>query len=190
MDDRIGIQAPHRRMTDPDEAIAELERAVPGFSALRLTVPQTFDWPALEGALGASLPADYKRLCELYPTFVLGDFLSVHYPAAGREQDWPQALQEDLEIVMEWCEDDDPVIPLTPYPAPGGLLPWGSSNQGDFFLWSTNAAGPHEWTVTVASRNGDWWHYTGGLVQFLADLISGALEPWGLPVIRPEYYRW
>jgi hypothetical protein len=75
---------------------------------------------------------------------------------------------------------------MRPYPAPGGLLLWGGSNQGDFFLWTTSPTGPEHWTVTVASRNGCWWHYTGGAVQFLADLVSGALEPWGLPQVRPE----
>ncbi|MFJ8443370.1 hypothetical protein [Kitasatospora griseola] len=76
--------------------------------------------------------------------------------------------------------------PMHPYPAPGGLLPWAASSQGDFFLWTTSPAGPEDWTVTVASRNGGWWHYTGGAVQFLADLVSGALEPWALPRVRPE----
>ncbi|MFJ9690812.1 SMI1/KNR4 family protein [Kitasatospora sp. NPDC101183] len=190
MDELIGTQRPHRRLTDADEAIAELERAVPGFRSLRRAAPQAFDWPALEAALGAPLPADYKRLCELYPVFVLGDFLSVHRPVPGRERDWPQGQQEDLETVMEWCEDSDPVVPLHPYPAPGGLLPWGGSNQGDFFLWTTSPAGPQEWTVTVASRNGAWWHYAGGLVQFLADLVGGAPEPWGLPVVRPGCRAW
>lgn len=40
--------------------------------------------------------------------------------------------------------------------------------------------------MTVATHNSDWWHYTAGAVQFTADLISGALEPWGLPPARPE----
>lgn len=69
---------------------------------------------------------------------------------------------------------------------PGGLLTWGSSNQGDTFLWTTEGTGPEAWKVTVASRSGDWWHYDAGALQFTADLISGALEPWGLPRVRPE----
>ncbi|MFD8322695.1 SMI1/KNR4 family protein [Kitasatospora purpeofusca] len=186
----IGTRTPHRRLIDPDEAITELERAVPGFGPLRLAEPAAFDWSALEAALGSSVPADYKRLCELYPPFVLGDFLSVYFPVAGHEEKWPQALQEDLETAVEWCEDNDPVVPLHPYPFPGGFLPWGGSNQGDLFLWSTSPAGPQEWTVTVASRSNVWWHCTGGLVQFLADLSGGALEPWSLPRIRPEARAW
>ncbi|MEU0041213.1 hypothetical protein [Streptomyces sp. NPDC006333] len=41
----------------------------------------------------------------------------------------------------EWCEDADLAVPMHPYPAPGGLLPWSSSSQEDFFLWTTSPAG-------------------------------------------------
>ncbi|MER7738335.1 SMI1/KNR4 family protein [Streptomyces sp. NPDC096538] len=183
MDDLIGTQAPGCRMTDPAESVAELERLLPGLVAHRPPTPMAIDWPRLESVLGTALPADYKLLCGLYPMFELSDFLRVGGPAPGAEVAW---ATEDLEIVAEWCEDADLAVPLHPYPAPGGLLPWASSNQGDFFLWTTSPAGPQEWTVTVASRNGAWWHYTGGAVQFLAELVSGGLEPWALPTVRPE----
>ncbi|MEU3775317.1 hypothetical protein AB0F11_19270 [Streptomyces sp. NPDC032472] len=74
--------------------------------------------------------------------------------------------------------------------APGSLLSWGESMEGDDFLWSTGAGGPEEWLVTVCSRNGPWWHYEGGMVQFLAELCDGTLEPWALPPVRPEVTAW
>lgn len=182
----MGTQAPSGcRLTDPGESVAELERVLPGLAAHRLPTPAGVDWPRLESVLGTALPADYKLLCELYPTFELSDFMCVGGPAPGAEVCWAEDT-EDLEVLAEWCEDADLAVPMRPYPAPGGLLPWSSSNQGDFFLWTTSLAGPQEWTVTVASRNGAWWHYTGGAVQFLADLVSGVLVPWALPTVRPE----
>ncbi|GHH94073.1 SMI1/KNR4 family protein [Streptomyces capillispiralis] len=185
MNDLVGTQAPGCRLIDPAEAVTELERALPGLVAHRLPTPAGIDWPRLESVLGTALPADYKLLCELYPTFELSDFLRVGGPAPGAEVAWAEDT-EDLDIVAEWCADADLAVPMRPYPAPGGLLPWSSSTQGDFFLWTTSPAGPQEWTVTVASRNGAWWHYTGGAVQFLADLVSGVLKPWALPTVRPE----
>lgn len=181
----MGTQAPGRRLTDPAESVAELEGKLPGLAAHRLPTPVVVDWPRLESVLGTALPADYKLLCELYPAFELSDFLRVGGPTPGAEVAWAEDT-EDLEIVAEWCEDADLAVPMHPYPAPGGLLPWAVSNQGDYFLWTTRPAGPQEWTVTVASRNGAWWHYTGGAVQFLADLVSGVLDPWALPPVRPE----
>ncbi|MFG2819889.1 SMI1/KNR4 family protein [Kitasatospora sp. NPDC048365] len=186
MDDLVGTQAPRRRLASSDEAVVELERAVPDLASHRRPAPQSVDWRRLEGELGTALPADYKLLCEHYPSFELSGFMRVSRPVPGKEVAWVHSAHEELETIAEWCEDADLDDPMYAYPTPGGLLPWATSNQGDFFLWSTSPAGPASWTVTVASRSGSWWHYSGGAVQFLADLVSGALEPWALPRVRPE----
>ncbi|WP_035838893.1 SMI1/KNR4 family protein [Kitasatospora azatica] len=190
MDDFAGTQAPIRRLTDPAEAIAALELAVPGMSSVRLPVPAVIDWPVLEAELGIALPADYKLLCELYPPFVVGGFLSVGTPEPGGESGWVEGTRDELETVGEWCEEADLAVALHPFPAPGGLLPWAVSPQGDFFLWSTHPTDPREWTVTVASRSSVWWHYTGGMVQFMAEFAAGVLEPWALPRVRPDVVAW
>ncbi|MEU0215910.1 SMI1/KNR4 family protein [Streptomyces sp. NPDC006265] len=189
MDDLVGTQEPIIRLADPAEAVAALERAVPGLAALRLPASSDIAWSEVEAELGAVLPGDYKRLCELYPALEFNDFLGFAGPEPGHEHRWIRGRREELELIAEWCEEADLAVPLHPYPAPGGLLPWASSNEGDHFLWTT-LGGPDRWTVTVASRNGGWWHYTGGAVQFLADLVSGVLEPWGLPPLRPEARKW
>ncbi|MER6619807.1 hypothetical protein [Streptomyces sp. NPDC000931] len=59
------------------------------------------------------------------------------------------------------------------------------SDEGDKFLWTTNGTDPRQWPVTVASRNGGWWHYEGGAVQFLAGYCDGGLEPRGASPGRP-----
>ncbi|MEU7297180.1 hypothetical protein AB0A76_28950 [Streptomyces exfoliatus] len=49
---------------------------------------------------------------------------------------------------------------------------------GDYLsFWTPRPGAEEAW---------DWWHYDAGAVQFTADLISGALQPWGLPPVRPE----
>ncbi|NWF27415.1 SMI1/KNR4 family protein [Streptomyces sp. PKU-EA00015] len=185
MDALIGTQVPHRRLADSASAVAALERVAPELARFRRTAPAGIDWAQVEECLGVGLPSDYKLLAETYPSLVFDDFLCVGFPPPGREKAWAED-PEDLEILAEWCEDAEMAVPLYPFPAPGGLLPWATSNQGDYFLWTTAEAGPDEWTVTVASRNGGWWHYTGGAIQFLADLISGSLELWELPSVRPS----
>ncbi|KES06642.1 hypothetical protein BU52_12715 [Streptomyces toyocaensis] len=186
MDALIGTQVPHRRLTDPASALAALERAAPELARCRRTAPAGIDWTQVEECLGVALPSDYRLLAESYPSMVVfGDFLCVGFPPPGREKTWAEG-PEDLEILAEWCEDAEAAVPLAPFPAPGGLLPWATSNQGDYFLWTTSEAGPDAWTVTVASSNGGWWHYTGGAVQFLADLIGGSLDLWQLPSVLPS----
>lgn len=185
-DDLIGTQTPMRRITEPEEAIAVLERAVPGLTDHRRSEPAALDWALLEEGLGTTLPADYKRLAEWYPTFAVGDFLLVGLPEPGEEHNRLRGIRDDLEgVVQEWWEADMS-IGLRPHPAPGGLLPWAESNEGDKFLWSTTGDSPQQWLVTIASRNGGWWHYQGGAVQFLAEYCDGTLEPWALPPVDPE----
>ncbi|MGW7595894.1 SMI1/KNR4 family protein, partial [Streptomyces rubiginosohelvolus] len=88
MDDLVGTQTPARRLTDPAEAVAELERVLPALAAHRLPAPPGVDWPRLEAALGTPLPADYKLLCDRYPTCVRSDFLHVGGPVPGPEPAW------------------------------------------------------------------------------------------------------
>ncbi|MTE18979.1 SMI1/KNR4 family protein [Streptomyces sp. TRM43335] len=183
-EDLIGAQTPKHRITDPDEALAALERAVPELAAHRRPEPAVIDWAVLEDGLGTALPADYKRLAEWYPVFHIGDFLLVGTPVPGKEHHRLRGIRDDLDGVLQDWWEADMSVGLRPYPAPGGLLPWAYSNEGDTFLWNTVGSDPDRWRVTVASRNGGWWHYEGGALQFLAEYCDGTLEPWELPGIR------
>ncbi|MDX3532212.1 SMI1/KNR4 family protein [Streptomyces sp. ID05-39B] len=185
MDDLIGTQHPRHRLVNPIEAVAALEAAVPGLVPHRRRAPATPGWSVIEARLGTSLPADFRLLSEVYPTFSLGDFLHVSLPRSGKEDAWLGGTASELEIVQDWWEADMS-IGLRPHPAPSGLLPWASSLSGDVILWTTTGAGPDDWPVTVASRNGGWWHYTGGAVQFIGDWVSGRLELWELPLLGSE----
>ncbi|WP_330309837.1 MULTISPECIES: SMI1/KNR4 family protein [unclassified Streptomyces] len=183
-DDLIGTQTPKRRITDPGEALATLERAVPGLTEHRRSEPAVLDWAVIEESLGTALPSDYKHLAEWYPTFAIGDFLLVGLPEPGEEHHILQGICTTLQVLAEaWLE---PALGLLAHPAPGGLLPWAESNESDKFMWSTTGATPQDWIVTVASRSGGWWHYSGGSVQFLAEYCDGTLEPWALPPIEAE----
>ncbi|MEU2110201.1 SMI1/KNR4 family protein [Streptomyces sp. NPDC019507] len=183
-DELIGAQTPTRRITDPQEALAALESAVPGLRGLRRAEPLVPDWAVLEDGLGTALPADYKHLAEWYPTFALGDFVLVALPEPGGEHHLLHGVRGALDVLADaWLE---PGRGPTARPAPGGLLPWAESNESDKLLWTTAGDTPQDWIVTVASRSGGWWHYAGGAVQFLAEYAGGTLEPWALPSLGPE----
>ncbi|MEU2490770.1 SMI1/KNR4 family protein [Streptomyces sp. NPDC007883] len=181
-DELIGTQTPARRITDPQEALAALESAVPGLRGLRRAEPVVPDRAVLEDGLGTALPADYRHLAEWYPTFALGDFVLVALPEPGGEHHLLHGVRGALDVLADaWLEPRGPA-----HPAPGGLLPWAESNESDKFLWTTAGDTPQDWIVTVASRGGGWWHYAGGAVQFLAEYAGGTLEPWALPSLVPE----
>ncbi|MFE2142662.1 hypothetical protein ACFXA3_13105 [Streptomyces sp. NPDC059456] len=186
MDELIGVQRPVRRIVDADEAIAVLECAVPGLAGVRRREPAVFDWVAAEGVLGSALPADFKRLCEWYPSFVLDDFMGPGLPYPGEVTGWARGTREERE---GWASDGFGGL-CPPEVVAGSLLSWGESQEGDQFLWSSVPEGPEHWLVTVCSHNGPWWHYEGGMVQFLAELCDGTLERWALPTVRPEVTGW
>ncbi|MFD0369626.1 SMI1/KNR4 family protein [Streptomyces sp. NPDC127114] len=179
--DLVSTQTPLRRITDPEEALALLERAVPGLTDLRRPARAVIDWIGFEQGLGTPLPSDFKYLAEWYPTFDIGGFLLVRLPEPGMEDSILQGTRDTLDVLAQaWLE---PRLGFLTHPAPGGLLPWSESCDSDKFMWSTTGPTPQDWVVTVASRGGAWWHYEGGAVQFLAEYCTGAVEPWGLPLL-------
>ncbi|MFJ3903536.1 SMI1/KNR4 family protein [Streptomyces sp. NPDC090025] len=183
-DELVSTQTPQRRLTDPEEALALLERAVPGLTELRRPTRAVIDWAGFEDGLGTRLPSDFKCLAEWYPIFDIGGFLLVRLPEPGAEDRILQGTRDTLSVLATaWLE---PGLGFQVHPAPGGLLPWGESCDSDKFMWSTTGPSPEDWVVTVATRGGAWWHYGGGAVQFLAEYCTGALEPWDLPLIDLE----
>ncbi|MEU3662490.1 SMI1/KNR4 family protein [Streptomyces sp. NPDC032940] len=180
----IETQTPTCRLTDPAEALAALERAIPNLADCRRSAPAVHDWARVEEDLGTPLPSDYKHLAEWYPTFAIGDYILVNLPEPGEEHLVHRDFKSALDVLLDaWLE---PALGLPAYPTPGGLLPWSESDEGDKFMWSTTGDNPQEWVVTVAGRGGAWWHYAGGAVQFLAELCDKSLEAWGLRIFEPE----
>ncbi|MFD5528317.1 MULTISPECIES: hypothetical protein [Streptomyces] len=186
MEELIGTQRPARRILAPDEAMAVLEHVVPGLVTLRRQRPAVFDWGVIEEEAGRTLPSDFKSLAEWYPAFGLDDFLSVMLPWPGEEAVRVGAAGTPSE---RWhC--DYPADLRPPELISTTLIPWGASAEGDQFFWSVLGDDPERWPVTICSRNGPWWHYEGGMVQFLAELCAGVLEPWALPPVKPEITGW
>lgn len=186
MEELIGTQKPTHRVLDPGAAIAVLERAVPGLVALRRQEAAVFDWRAVEEEAGRALPGDFKSLAEWYPAFGLDDFLAVTLPWPGDEVAGAEAQGTRSE---RWsCDHPADLRPAELISTP--LMTWGNSTEGDQFLWSVLGDDPEYWPITICSRNGAWWHYEGGMVQFLAELCDGALEPWALPPVKPEITGW
>ncbi|MFE1268400.1 hypothetical protein [Streptomyces sp. NPDC058758] len=160
-------------------SIESLESALPGLVAQRLQTPRRIDWEVIFGGLGTQLPDDYVGLAQSYPRLKIGRFLTVTAPAPGYEEGFVESARMDLagaeEMSQKGMTGGYPV-----FPAPGGLLRWGSSIDGDEFHWRTEGQ-PNQWTVVVAGRNDDWFHHEGSLTSYLSGLCSGTVPPYGLP---------
>ncbi|MFG2313653.1 SMI1/KNR4 family protein [Streptomyces tendae] len=142
-------------------------------------VDSRVDWPRVEQDLGVSLPDDYKWLVERYGPGSFDGFLHVFQPAVPvatvRLVDRAERAAEILDQLREGGE-------TLPYPT-DELLAVGATDNGDTIYWVTRPEdAPNSWTITAnGARNTKWPHFDGGLVEFLAAVMSGAYKMDVLP---------
>ncbi|POX56676.1 hypothetical protein C3489_04295 [Streptomyces sp. Ru71] len=107
----------------------------------------------------------------------------VSLPTPGAEEPWASASRDD-EILQDLYEMGD-TEGYVPYPRPGGLISWASSNAGDAFYWRTSPAGPDAWPVVVRTDNAEWYEFPVGAVAFLAGVYGRTIEVPGMPTNFP-----
>lgn len=132
-------------------------------------------WREVESKLGTVLPADYKAFVRRFGLGYFMEYLRVWTPRAF-DSDWrlEQAAPRAIEVLGE--EHDFP-FPLWPQPA--GLLPFGSTLDGDFLAWVTSGS-PDDWHVAVLDRGmgfNEAHVFRCDLTDFLAGLATGQIDP-------------
>lgn len=153
-------------------AIADLMSVLPPPTAPREAAPA--DWAAVEAALGTSLPADYRAYVEAYGSGKVGDFIWIFNPFSVRDNITLQVqVERQLSVLKELAEGGE-VMPYPLFPAPGGLLPMGMTDNGDVLHWRTDGA-PDEWTIVVNdARSPDCAAHAEDLTRFLARVLTRA----------------
>lgn len=165
-------------------SLAELLAVAP--PPLNRAVADDDEWHDVERAIGTPLPSDYKAFVGHYGLGKLGDFIVVFTPShdiphVNLSNQIRQRLDTLQQLASEWGE----TLPHPLYPAPGGLLPFGATDNGDVLYWLTSGS-PDRWTVVVnESRGPDYDHHDCSMTTFLAEVISGqrrcSIFPSGFP---------
>jgi hypothetical protein len=161
-------------------SLSLLERALPGLREHRLPVRRNIDWGRIESLLGTPLPSDFVELSECYPPLIIDEFLALHMPVAGEEDEFVAGAKGIIENLAS-LRDSDMSHGHVPFPEKGGLIPWGDSDEGDMFYWRTVGDSPDEWTVVLSGSWDDWPQFPVSLTEYLAGLISGTVPAEGLP---------
>jgi hypothetical protein len=161
-------------------SLEQLEEALPALLDIKAEAPRRIDWRFITEETGIALPPDFVDLAEAYPPFTVDEFLGLHIPEPGEERYFVSGARRLLANLAS-LHDSGMSHGYVPFPEAGGLVPWGSSVDGDVFYWRTNGGDPQRWTVLVSGRNDDWCEFKGGLTEYLAGLVSGAVMPDGLP---------
>lgn len=134
-------------------------------------------WVRAERAVGLALPADYKDLVEWFGPGYFNDFVLVTVPGvANPHMELASWVKGGLTIQSALISDDIIPWPYPRHPSPGFLLPWGNTADGDFLYWQTNGE-PDRWTVVAQPGRGeDFFHYEGGMAEFLVRYLRGEIQ--------------
>ncbi|MEU4164180.1 SMI1/KNR4 family protein [Actinoplanes sp. NPDC026670] len=133
------------------------------------------DWPAFESRFGRSLPGDYREICTEYGPGQFGEFIFIYLPESD-------SVTQRIEIQSREASQDLRDLPeednLFDFPfSSEDLLLCGVTDNGDFIWWVTGSEDPDKWTVVVTEAGfGEWFHFEGGLADFLYAVLSGAVE--------------
>lgn len=150
------------------------------------------DWAAAEADLGTPLPADYKAFIERYGSGVVDDFLSVFNPFAANEHvNLASAGRARLDGLRMLRDEFDIDTGHELFPAAGGLLPFGATDNGHVLFWETKGE-PQDWTVIVREpRAPRYERFASNMTGFLHDILSRrevcAVFPEDFPDAHPVF---
>ncbi|MEU5024646.1 hypothetical protein [Streptomyces milbemycinicus] len=140
------------------------------------------DWAAAESALGTALPSGYKEIVDLFGVGSFDEYLDLLVPGAPAADlvSWGLDMPKYAELYR----------PYPVYPAPGGVLIWGSSEQEVTFHWLTGADDPDDWPVLVQYNSGEWQRFDCGTGEFILRMLTDRQEPFAFPTAARMAAHW
>ncbi|MGO4614304.1 hypothetical protein AB4305_08270 [Nocardia sp. 2YAB30] len=123
---------------------------------------------------GVRLPPDFVEVAGAYGHTMIGEFIFL----AGASS--ISSYAEEMGKHM----DENPTVPCTVLPTPGGALLWGNTIEGDqLFLRHQD---DERWTVSAFRRNDhDWLDTDHEFGEWFVGVLSGELETTWMPEWPP-----
>lgn len=129
------------------------------------------DWASDEARLNTALPDDYKAFVASYEPNV-DDFLWILHPSTNKNLDLVTQAEEQVAAQRTMRGTQPREVPYPLYPEPGGLLPWGVTDNGDVCFWITNGD-PSRWVVAInESRGPEWYEFPASMTEFVFALLA------------------
>lgn len=134
-------------------------------------VPADGEFVLLEEQLGTRLPADFHDYWKTYGAGAISDFVGILRPQQHPpHRDYVASALESLRL-----DQPRPATNWQAHPALCGLLPWGTSDNGDVLCWRMIDK-PDSWPVAVLPpRSEEVDDYGMSMTRFLARWVSGEL---------------
>ncbi len=141
----------------------------------------------VEVAMGLRFPQEYKQLITVYGHGCFADFVWLFNPffieTAIGAQDYDSNIKGRLEALEtlrgKWPDD---TAPFPSWPSPGGVYPWGTTDNGGTLCWLT-VGSPERWTVVLLDDDMSecYDQYPMTITEFLAAWLSEEIEPTTFP---------
>jgi hypothetical protein len=140
------------------------------------------DWGDVVTQLGFSLPVDYMQFVESFGSGSLNDFIWVFTPfATNKNLNLLYQLTCTLGGLRALKEEHPDLVPYPLLFEPGGLFPWGVTDNGDQLFWITKGETGRWRTVVLPRHAHKTVEFSMPMTTFLARLLSGKLVCDGLP---------
>jgi len=134
-------------------------------------------WGEVWGAVGTLLPEDFVAFIDKYGSGEICEWMTVHNPFSPARLDafvpCMLAALGSFRVLKEKYPDS---IPYPLHFEPNGLIPWGTSIDGDEFCWLAQGELPSKWQVVVICRHAEPEEHRMGMAAFLEGVLTGSLE--------------
>lgn len=137
-------------------------------------------------------PADFRAFVSLYGDGFIDGFLCVFNPfSVNRFVNFEEQMHARLLALREHHASIGEALPYPLFPAPAGLVPLGTTDNGDVMYWETKGQ-PDDWTVLIQeSRLAEFDCFNGGMVEFLQRVLakefSSSVFPEDFPSDTPQF---
>jgi len=100
-----------------------------------------YEWLDVEREVGTPLPSDYKAFIDRYGLGKLCDFIVVFMPShENLHVNLSIQIRQKLDVLQELASEWGEELPYSLFPARGGLLPFGATDNGDILYWLTSGS--------------------------------------------------
>jgi hypothetical protein len=169
------------------KSISDLQRLLPPPAR---PVAASGDWPAAEKKIGTPLPPDYKEFISLYGAGKICNFVWITSPfAANPEMELQQFSALALRNIASYESDGLVENPYPHFPKPGGILPFGNTENSNYLGWVTRGKAD-AWPVTVWDLDYSRFRElsNSNLLTFLIDLLNETSELLSSNVFPRDYF--
>lgn len=145
------------------------------------------EWISVESTIGTELPSDYKEFIDLYGSGSIDRFLTIFDPFSRNENtNLLDAIRTKLEALRELQDEFQSERKYAIFPEPGGLLPFGGTDNGDVLFWKTSGK-PEAWSVVInESRAPEYEEFSSCMTDFLVGVLTRTVRSSILPQAFPN----